>query len=251
MTKIKRAYTAEIDDVSKKDRTIVARINTASVDRYKTVILPDGIDLRAFKENPVVLWEHGLDPKRGSMPIGRNLWIKSGGGKTPSLVAKTQFAKDQGAQDLLEMYAENMLRGWSVNIIPENQSTSAPTKDELLSNPTWSTASLVYRRSELAEYSAVAVPGNAEALTMLEARGFWFAKSEDPGEIVGWKWVEKEFAEQIDLNLPKPDRELPPLVGRTFEEAKQAKLAAIRAIMSPQKIVEETRAAIDLMKGRV
>ena len=63
-----RSYTAQVDDVSAKERTLVARINTAAVDHYQTVIDPAGIDLAAFRENPVVLWEHGMGPDARDCP---------------------------------------------------------------------------------------------------------------------------------------------------------------------------------------
>jgi hypothetical protein len=168
-----RAYEATIEDVSKTDRSIVAKINTGDVDRYRTVISPEGIDLSSYRKNPCVLWEHGKDPQRGSLPIGRNQWIKPGGGNNGTLVAKTLFGKDDYSQALFDMYQDGTLRGWSVNILPDNKRCSPPTKEEMRARPELAECSMMYRYGELAEYSGVAVPGNAETLSILAERGIW------------------------------------------------------------------------------
>lgn len=168
-----RSYEATIEDVSKKERSIVAKINTGDIDRYKTVISPQGIDLRAYKENPCVLWEHGKDPQRGSLPIGRNQWIAISSTGNGQLKAKTLFGKDDYSQSLFEMYQDGTLRGWSVNILPDHKRCSPPTKEELRARPELSECSMMYRYGELAEYSGVAVPGNAETLSILAERGIW------------------------------------------------------------------------------
>ena len=172
-TPILRAYEATIEDVSKTDRSIVAKINTGDVDRYRTVIEPNGIDLTAYRKNPCVLWEHGKDPQRGSLPIGRNQWIKSGGSGNGMLIAKTLFGKDEYSQSLFDMYEDGTLRGWSVNILPDNKRCSPPTKEEMRARPELSECTMMYRFGELAEYSGVAVPGNAETLSILAERGIW------------------------------------------------------------------------------
>ena len=119
MEALTRSFEARADDVRKDDRSIVSRINTSSVDRYKTIIQARGIDFANYRKNPVVLWEHGKDPQRGTMPIGRNLWIKSDGS---SLIAKTQFRTDDYSQQLWEAYRDGDLRGWSVNVLPHDAS---------------------------------------------------------------------------------------------------------------------------------
>lgn len=173
-TPVRRAYEATIEDVSKTDRSIVAKINTGDIDRYRTVISPDGIDLAGYRKNPVVLWEHGKDPQRGSLPIGRNQWIKpSNGSGNGMLIAKTLFGKDDYSRSLFDMYEDGTLRGWSVNILPDNKRCSPPTKEEMRARPELSDCAMMYRSGELAEYSGVAVPGNAETLSILAERGIW------------------------------------------------------------------------------
>lgn len=174
MNQVTRTYAATVDDVSNAERMVVAKINTGAVDRYRTVIDPAGVDLKQYRANPVVLWEHGKDPSRGAMPVGKNVGISAIKARNGSIVARTQFGKDDYSQALFEMYRDELLRGWSVNILPVDKDCSPPTKEERRARPELDSCEMMYRSSELAEYSAVAIPGNAEALTMMERRGIWF-----------------------------------------------------------------------------
>lgn len=171
---ISRSYLAEVTENLSAERAIVAKIGTGDLDRFMTVIDPAGMDLRGFRENPVVLWEHGKDPTRGRLPIGRNAWIKARKNGNGELLAKTQFAKDDYSQSLYEMYRDGMLRGWSIHAIPDAARCSPPTKDERRARPDLERCQMMFRGTELTEYSGTAVPGNAKALTMMEARGIWF-----------------------------------------------------------------------------
>lgn len=199
MEKLCRAYQAEVRAVDGEERTVTSTVNTASVDRYKTVISPEGIDLMAYRKNPVVLWEHGKDPTRGSKPIGKNLWIRQVGS---TLQAKTVFWDDEYSRSIFDMYKDGMLSGWSINVLPDPDSSSPPTKEELRARPDLSECRMVYRKGELAEYSAVAVPGNPDTLTILEQRGIWV-----PEELraVKAKTEDEEEAEEAEEESPEEE----------------------------------------------
>ena len=80
-----------------------------------------------------------------------------------------------------EWYRDEVIKGWSVNILPDENRCGPPTREELRSRPDWETAHTVYRGSTLAEFSGTVIPGNPAALTsdrasrLLEAveRGLW------------------------------------------------------------------------------
>lgn len=118
---ITRALTARIDDVSDGERSVVARISTGDVDRYQSVINPAGGDLAGFRKNPIVLWEHGQDRARGSLPVGRALWIKLDRANR-ALVAKTQFAKDDFSDGLFRLYQEDWFRVFEIPVLPSFRS---------------------------------------------------------------------------------------------------------------------------------
>ncbi len=165
MNNVVRAYDATVADVNKSDMSLVVRINTAGVDRYKTVIDPHGAKLENYRKNPVVLWEHAKDPRRFTDPIARNLWVRTDGGQRPtSLLAKPQFLSDDFSRQRWEWYRDGVLNAFSVNILPVDGSTSPPTKEETRARPEWEAAHTIYREWDLAEYSGTTVPGNADAL---------------------------------------------------------------------------------------
>lgn len=172
---VTRAYDAKIDDVSQSERSLVARINTAGIDRFKTVIDPKGGRFDNYRKNPVVLWEHGKDPRHFTDPIGRNLWIRSSGGERPTeILAKTKFLDDDFSRQRYEWYRDGVLNAFSVNILPNEGRCGPPTKDEIRARPElgqeWENAKgewrgvIMYREWDLAEYSGTSVPGNADAL---------------------------------------------------------------------------------------
>ena len=165
-----RSYVAKIEDVEPKQRAIVAKINTDAIDRYKTVIQPRGALLDAYRRNPVVLWEHGEDPARGSMPIGKNDWITS---NEREIKARTIFRDDAYSRELFDCYKEGWLQAWSVRMV--NPEYSAPTPAEISNRPDLKDCRLVFRKWELGEYSGTTVPGNSETLTILEKRGIFIS----------------------------------------------------------------------------
>lgn len=168
MINLTRSFEATIDDVKPGERSVVAKINTGAVDRYRTVILPQGADLEGYRRNPIVLWEHGQDPVRGTIPIGKNQWIKV---DSRGIIAKTMFRDDPYSNEIFRCYQEDYLRGWSVRMV--NPKYGPPTRDELRSNPGWSDCQNVFRTWEMGEYSATALPGNKDTLTILASRGIW------------------------------------------------------------------------------
>lgn len=168
-----RSFEAKIDDVSRAERSVTAVINTATVDRYRTVIDPAGADWSNFAKAPTVLWEHGQDPTRGRLPIGHCSSIKKRAG-TGEIIARTFFKNDDYSQFLFECYADGMtLRGWSIDFLPDERSTSPPTPDEVRRRPELANCMLMFRRWELTGYSAVSYAGNPEALTLAVERGLW------------------------------------------------------------------------------
>jgi len=163
---ITRAYDAAAD-VDRDARTVTATINTDAVDRYKTVICPEGGDFTAYRKNPIVLYEHG---RTEAVPvIGRNLWIKA---QRRKLIAKTQFLPEGTsplADTVFSLYAEGFLNGWSIQFRPI--ADGRPTPDEVRARPELADCERLYRSWELLEYSAVCVPGNPEATRAALARG--------------------------------------------------------------------------------
>lgn len=162
-----RTFDAIVDSVNSDDMSLVARINTSSVDRYKTVIAARGGRFKGWRATGMpVCWEHGKDPRRFTDPIAnsRNVW-NNGGPLPTEILIQPAFLKDDFSRQRFEWYRDGVIRGWSVHALPDFNQSGPPTKDELRARPDWSNAHTIYRDWELAEASGTVIPGNVEALT--------------------------------------------------------------------------------------
>lgn len=158
---LRKEYVGETTAVA-DERAVIATIATADLDRDNEVILPKGIDLRNYQRNPVVMWAHDYQ----DLPIGKCLWIKpSPDGR--GLVAKVQFARHEFAEDVYQCYKGGFLSGFSVGLRPVD--AGRPTRDEIEGNAILGKASAVVRKAELLEFSAVPIPANPEALTLVKS----------------------------------------------------------------------------------
>jgi hypothetical protein len=216
----RRGFVARLDDVSSKERTVTAVITTDAVDSYKEVVVPKGIDLKRYRKNPVVLWNHNLDPAVPKVPIGKNLWIKPGSSNR-SLVARTQFADDEAGHRFFALYESEVLRAWSIGANEDLSKCGAPVEKELRDRPEWAKCRRVIRACELVEYSAVPIGANPEALTTAVERGLWL-----PETVRELAPPPADDDDQADDSPPAP--ELPPFVGRSFAEVHAATVATIR-----------------------
>ena len=245
-----RGVAAQVDDVDRAGGWVVSRINTADVDEFATVILPGGMRQQRFeRNNRLVLWNHGEDAVRGKVPIGRSAWVRYRKDRD-DLLAKTVFAKDEFSRGLFDLYRENVLRAWSVNGRPVDApgTTGPPTADELRKRPDWSRARTVYRAWDLSEYSAVAFPGNLDAVTeetsraLADAvrRGLWVPES--------LKGLAARAPSVAPPPAPRPS--LPPLRGRTFEQVQASVLRQFDEA-ADRLVRQAAQDALDLAKGRV
>ena len=139
--------------------TVRAVISTHDPDRAGDVIVPAGLrNADEFLRNPVVLWAH----QRTMPPIGtcERLTIEP-----DRVIAETKFsASSPFARDVFALYAEGVLRGWSVGFVPVKAVPVRPARDR-------PAAGTCYPEWDLLEYSAVPVPENPQALTLAVRKG--------------------------------------------------------------------------------
>ena len=76
---LKRVFTSELRGIDDEEQTLTAFVSTNTRDRMDEVLMPDGVDMRNYKKNPIVLWAHDYS----SPPIGKSLWIKKEGDGVP------------------------------------------------------------------------------------------------------------------------------------------------------------------------
>lgn len=145
-------------------RTDISMVTTDALDRDGEVVLHKGMDLTEFRANPVVVFAHRYE----ELPLGTAIWITP---KDNGLMACTKYArKPEGWTDawlpdaVLSMMQEGMCRAKSVGFLP--LSMRSPTKDEVNRRPELKDCQRVIDKSTMIEFSVVAVPANAEALSM-------------------------------------------------------------------------------------
>lgn len=120
------------------------------VDRMGEVVDQDGLDLKNFKKNPVLLWAHNSGLGENRPPIGKVIktWLE--GVSKKKLMFKLEFdMEDEFAAMIYNKYKKGFLSAFSIGFQPL----------EMVEN--------TYTKSELLEISAVPVPANPEALVQL------------------------------------------------------------------------------------
>ena len=155
-THASRGQTLKVDP---SQMIVRAVISTAAPDRAGDVVVPAGLrNADEFLRNPVVLWAH----QRSLPPIGtcERLTIEP-----DRVIAETKFsASSSFAQDVFKLYAEGVLRGWSVGFVPAKVLPIPVGRGE-------PPGGVCYPEWDLLEYSAVPIPENPQALTLAVKKG--------------------------------------------------------------------------------
>lgn len=135
-------------------RTLIVKISTINPDRSRDVVMPKGVKLDNYKRNPVVLPSHDYR----SLAIAKATDIEV---TDDAIVAKVVFP-DKGVHPLsdtyYEMYKGGFQSAWSIGFIPLKASDLEGGGRQ-------------FDEWELLEFSAVSVPDNPEALTILRSKG--------------------------------------------------------------------------------
>jgi len=159
---IRRAVTAIDLTCAAGKREVVATVSTDSVDRDREVVIPKGISLTNYRQNPVVLWGH----MSAMPPVAKSLWIKT---VDDAVISKMEFAETEFAEDIFNLYKNGFMRAFSIGF--QYIEGSAPEEKEIIANPSWAKCRFVIRKSELWEYSAVSIPANPDAVSMAVSKG--------------------------------------------------------------------------------
>lgn len=182
MSQMRKVFNSVIKGIDDKEMTLTALISTNAIDRMDEVLDPKGVDLKHYRNNPVVLWAHDYEKP----PIGKALWVKRG---PEGVLSKVKFANTEFAQEIFSLYKEGFLNAFSVGFIPkewdeggEKQAGRQPRR--------------TFTKWEMIEYSAVPVPANPEALQLAMKKGILKTESliED---------MQKEIDEDWDEDLPE------------------------------------------------
>ena len=155
METIRKAFEAsEIKQVDENSRSLLVKISTKSPDRYGDEMNPAGVKLENYFKNPVVAAFHRYDEPA----IGRTKSIKTTDDGVIAEVEFTPVGVNPIADQLFEMYKQGFMNAWSIGFTSDDYTTKQDN-------------GRVFNTWELLEYSAVLVPANPEALTVLRTKG--------------------------------------------------------------------------------
>ena len=126
--------------------------NRFVVDRGKDIIELDAWDLENFKKNPVILFNHGMDPQLGGTPIGKAVEVYP---TEEGLFIKAEISNvdDPVINRIRGLVKEKILRAFSVGF--DSQGMEADKKDGTVNR---------IKQAELFEVSIVGVPMNQDSL---------------------------------------------------------------------------------------
>ena len=131
-------------EVSAKERSITQYASVNKVDRDNDIVEAKGIDLKNYRKNPIVLFNHDRN-----LPIGSSMWQKA---DDKGLLTKTTFSKTPFADDIYTLHLEKVLNAWSIGFMPKlwkfDEKNGITTFTDI----------------ELFEYSSVTLPANPGAL---------------------------------------------------------------------------------------
>ena len=211
---VRKGVVSEKVEADKEEKSVVSYINTATKDRDNEVIDPQGAILKNYRKNPVVPYGHDY---RG-LPVGKNIWVKK---DKNGLIAKTVFLKHPFANDVGYCYTEDVagtgpaMKAWSIGFIPLKWETPDLEKPEGGHKVDQADTRVrrTYKKWELVEYSAVMVPSNPEALTVMVEKGLItsdklkkdiqeFIEIEDISEDT---WLDGELVEGVVLKPEETD----------------------------------------------
>lgn len=147
-------YTSRITNPSIRDGadgTVMVKVMTDQLARDGMVLDPGGLRTEDYEKNPVVLWEHGGDPRRGAEPIARCTDLIE---KEDGYLAKVEFAEDEFAQRI-----ERKVRNQYINAVSVGWKTEEVQREDRGEGMV-----PVVQRGDMTEFSFVGVPADTDAL---------------------------------------------------------------------------------------
>lgn len=150
----KTVHAIETKEVDAQTRTLIVKISTSDVDRSGDIVVPKGVILDNYLTNPVVAAFH----RYNEPAIAKTLEIKVA---DDFILAKLEFVPEGKyplADILYEQYKGGFMNAWSIGF--------RPMEYEEIPNGGYK-----FLKWELFEYSAVLVPDNQNALTVMRSKG--------------------------------------------------------------------------------
>lgn len=149
-SKIHKSFSVVLKDINEEKREITTVGSQEKLDRDRDLVVINGIELKSYKQNPVVLWSH----RSGDPPIGRatKVWKEN-----DKLMFKIQFADMDTysfADTIYKLIKGGYLSGFSIGFAPDWKQAVFDEKN----------GGYIFNKTDLLEISVVNVPANPHAL---------------------------------------------------------------------------------------
>lgn len=190
-------------------------VSTGAIDAHGERINVDGIDLKDYKQNPVVLWGHnGFD-----LPIATTTRIWKSAGK---LMAKAEFfLDDEFAAKVYDYILKGRIKAVSIGGMVQE----------------WGSDGITISKLNMKEFSVVTIPANQEAL--VTAKGYEPLTDDDNAELesLAKGYIRKLVADKRDVEVTKNIEVLENLVAtlKDMHEAEAQK--GLATDVKAQKVV--------------
>lgn len=148
---IQKFFAAKTEPVGERQARVIC--STGDIDRAGDIVVQDGIDLTAYRNNPIVLWGHDT-----GQPIARASEIGIVNGKLMATVDFPPAGISAKADEICGLVKSGVVSAVSIGFTPTETEPLDPT------NP--KKGPQKYIKSELGEFSFVSVPANKGALTV-------------------------------------------------------------------------------------
>ncbi len=227
-------------------------ISTSGVNSYGCRVLTEGIDLRQYQRNPILLWMHRRSFDGDSMPIGRMENLRIDGDRligTPVFDQKDEFAKK-----IESKWEDGFLRMASAGIEVVEVS-NAPEYVQ----PGQTRATII--RCKLEEVSIVDIGANDEALQLSYGGKVLRLAVGEQNDIIPLldnneeKTIEGTIPEALDNNqiTNQMNKEFLQLLGLSETATEQEALGALRLMKEKSDKVESLQLAsiITLVDGAI
>lgn len=168
----KKTFIAETKAVEGNDLEMTVRISTASPDRSNDIVQPSGVLLENYLKNPVVAAFHRYD--QPAIANAKSIEVKDDA--IDAVIEWVEPGTYELADTLRSQYKAGKMRAWSIGFVPKEY--------EPRENAGYG---FIFKKWELLEFSAVLVPDNQDALTIIRSKGFDVPVEQNDFEILQTK----------------------------------------------------------------
>ena len=169
MANIYKYFTVDKGEFDEKDFTVTATASKEVIDRDGDLIKVDGINLKNWKKNPVIMLFHNYSDFPVGVGVGKKAWVD---GKELKIKFKFLIDDNDKAFQAARLWKAGALKGLSVGFQPDYNEIEYPEQKGTKVQP-----NRIFKKIELLEVSVVPIPANQDALMAS------VSKSLDEGEI--------------------------------------------------------------------